>query len=174
MSVGAKFAGMLKFALLAGCAALVLTGCNEEDLLPNDPRLIGTWSTGCFNEFPGGATPDLVETFTITSTSWTSVNYDYSTNNGTCSAGEVLADSGTGSFVTGGSVAAMLGAAPVTANTIDFHATGFDLYSIYYIDEAANPDVLYIGDETATVGLDGSAPDKRPTELQDWKPRPKQ
>jgi hypothetical protein len=85
-----------------------------------------------------------------------------------------LADSGSGSFVTGGSVAAMLGAAPVTANTIDFHATGFDLYSIYYIDEAANPDVLYIGDETATVGLDGSAPDKRPTELQDWKPRPKQ
>lgn len=70
---------------------------------------------------------------------------------------------------------ATLDGAAVTARQADVvFASGDALHSIVYIDAAATPDVLYTGDELATVGLDGATTARRPTVLQAWRPRKKQ
>jgi hypothetical protein len=127
--------------------------------------LQGTW-VACTFELDDGH--DVREVFSF-SASMTVLHYDHTTTDGTCGNGAgTFRDSMVFPFTLGGEAAATLGPLGVTARTLDL---GTSMYTLAYVDTAARPYALYIGDERATAGLDASAPSKRPTVLQGWKPR---
>lgn len=157
--------------LIAGM--LLLPACVDDDSKDNGsagPSMVGTWVV-CYNE---GTGDDGEEILTFTASDITIVLHAWSSTVASCTGTKTPGTPELLPYTTGGPVSAALGAATVTAYVFDVVDGAQTLYGIYYIDEASTPNVLYLGDETADLNLDGSTPDKRPTALQDWKPRPKQ
>lgn len=147
----------------------VLQQAKPRYLLPAPPAfpgiLQGNWEN-CTYEWDFGS--DVREVFIFSGSTFTYDSYVHGTTDGTCGGTGTHNDTGSGTFTTGAAAAATLGGLNVTANAIDFF---MGLYTLVYVDTSASPYTLYIGDETATSGLDGTAPNKRPTVLQSFKPR---
>ncbi len=155
----------------------VLEQWKPRFLLPAPPAfpgiLQGSWEN-CRYELDYST--DVREVFQFSGANLTVLEYHHTTTDGTCGNGAgSLYNSTTFTFTTGAAAPATLpdpsGVNPsltVTANAFDF---GTVFYTIVYVDTSARPYTLYIGDEKATTGLDGTSPATRPTVLQGWKPR---
>jgi cysteine-rich repeat protein len=139
-----------------------------EDQLFGD--LQGTW-TSCIDE-PAPST-DTFETMTISAADVFSERGPSTSSDGTCSGAYTPLETMLGTMSLGLGVQATLGSSSVTARAVDVSTVDGTFYSIIHLDESNDPDLLYTGDQGATAGLDGSAPDRRPTVLESWKPRRK-
>jgi hypothetical protein len=70
-------------------------------------------------------------------------------------------------------VTAALDGNAVTARELDIVDSGWAYYTLVFLDTAANPDVLYLGDDMH-VARDGTAPEKRPNVLRHGMPHVRQ
>jgi hypothetical protein len=160
---------MRRFGFVLGaCLALTVgPGCGGSDGGGNNgggnggfaSTLQGTWAS-C--ETDGTASAKLAFTFsgsnvTIALASWNA--------NSTCTGTPDFQAGVSGTFTVGSAVTANLGATPVTAHQIDVTSGGSTQYDLVYVDTAANPDRLYLGDSSGAN--DGSTPALRPTALDD-------
>lgn len=102
-------------------------------------------------------------------------SWAYASTDGSCTGVETPEGDWTGFATAGPEVAATLGGVPVAgARETDVTLGGEPtFYSILYVDTAANPDVLYTGDESADPARDATTPERRPNVLQAWRPRTK-
>lgn len=158
-------------------AALAFAGCNGDDDEGPGPdtflqTLAGKWTACVDEEFE----VDYAEDLTITATSLAVETRFYQTTDGTCAGAPISTETDSATFVLGGDVAATMGVGgrAVTARAADVTGGGETFYTIVYVDTAATPDALYLGDESVDPLRDGSTPATRPNVLQDWKPRVKQ
>lgn len=170
-----KLKKLKKFLLLVSFLVLSLAiyGCGDDSGGDSAPSLVGTWIS-CFNDGFGN---DEYSSFTVTASDFSEVESTLTSTDAKCTGAIISGDTITGTYTTGPSITATLGADSVTAYEldVDIGSTGSDnFFTIYYIDTSVTPNVLYFGDETATPGLDGSSASTRPNVLQDWKPRVKQ
>jgi hypothetical protein len=144
--------------------AAVAAGCGGSDTPAPQPRaaLQGTW-TGC-RTLVGGS--DEKRTLTFAGSSVTVNTTTYVGSTGTCTgATQSFSSSGT-TFSLGADVAATLVTASVTAQQLTLNYDPTAEYTIVYVDAGApNAPALFLGDLSATPGLDGTAPSKRPTVL---------
>jgi len=120
--------------------------------------LQGTWAA-C--ETTDGVTSDKL-TFIFSGSNLTLALASWSANT-TCAGTPDSQLSGNGTFTVGSAVTADLGATPVTAYPIDLTGSGGTQYDLAYVDTAASPDRLYLGDSSGAN--DGSTPELRPTAL---------
>ncbi len=142
----------------------------EEPQGVSAPALQGTW-TSCSTEDTG----DVGEVFTISGYRVAVAGTSYASNDGSCGGAATPTFEDWVAFVLRGTAPATLRESAVVAREVDaVSASGGQLYSIMYIDTSTTPNVLYTGDETADPARDGTAPDRRPLALQQWKPRVKQ
>jgi hypothetical protein len=125
----------------------------------------GTWDA-CVLEL-GAPNVDRWERFLISGTTITFSEVVYASGNGSCTGAVNGTGGGSSTIALGAATPATLGGFAVTAHKVDL----FGMYTIVYVDTMASPYTLYIGDEGATAGLDATSDAKRPTVLQEWKPR---
>lgn len=154
------------FCFLAGL--LTLSGCGGgNDPIPGQAtQLIGSWSI-CRND--GGT--DYLEVNTFDGTNGTGTTVWYDSTNSRCDGSVTLEESSSYTYTTGGIVSASLDTATVNATIINANFGGVTFYQIFYIDTSSTPHVLYMGDETAEAGYDGTSEAARPRVLQHGLPR---
>lgn len=86
------------------------------------------------------------------------------TTNGTCSTYATSAVGVQTTFLLGTEVTATLGMATVRARQLTITGPS-PVYTLVYVNTGTTPTLLYLGDLSATPGLDGTAPAKRPEVL---------
>lgn len=121
----------------------------------------GSWAS-CQRGYYG----DVRETLSFSGTGWSGLDTLHSSDDGSCSGSVLDTFSFGGSFTLGGTVSAPLGVTTVTAHATDLIASypvSVTLYTLLYVDAAATPDVLYVGDTSGA--LDGSTAANRPASL---------
>jgi hypothetical protein len=136
--------------------------------------LQGTWEV-CRNDYPG-VESDYIERFDISGWNFAVSTIGYLSGDSTCSGTPgTPAEQASGTYSVGSFLPATFDTTTVTARELDavFGGPRGPLYTIYYVDTAAVPPVMYFGDDTATPGLDGTSPAARPTILQAAMPRQK-
>ena len=147
--------GLGLVAVAAGC------GGSDTPASRSTAAVQGAW-TGC--RTLGGS--DEKRTLTFTGSNVTVTTTTYVGSSGTCTGTTQSVSSSGTTFSLGGDVTATLVTASVTAQQLTLNYDPTAEYTIAYVDAGApNAPALFLGDLAATPGLDGTAPDKRPTAL---------
>jgi hypothetical protein len=171
-----------RFATCLAVAALMLSGCPGDDDPAPDPfpaALQGSWYR-CYTENVGqDLFEDRSEVMTVTGTNVRSVTRSHAgSSDGTCPGAGTVTSDDPGTFVLGGEVPAILRNAgtTVTARAADVTLEGQPvMYTILYLDTAANPDVLYTADEDPNdPAHNGDTPQTRHNLINDSDPRVRQ
>ncbi len=115
--------------------------------------LAGNWATGCVENVAG----DTIEVFTFLGHTLTVTRTTYESMDASCT-GAATPSTFAAALALRGPVVATLGAGTVTARQVDLADDGFSGYTIMYVDTAATPQVLYVGELGAT-------PETRPSVL---------
>ena len=138
-------------------------GCGGIDTPAAQPRstapVQGTWTVCNTVGF------DEKRTLTFTGSNVTVATTTYVGSGGTCTGAIQSFGSGGTTFSLGADVTATLVTASVTAQELTLNFDPTPEYTIAYVNTGATPALLYLGDLSATPGLDGTAPAKRPTVL---------
>jgi hypothetical protein len=130
----------------------------------------GTWDGGSFQDAlqgswaeckDGGSGASNQDTLTFSGLNLAVTSLSFP--NATCEGAGTPSGGATGVIVIGYTATAALGSSTVTATQLDLVIGGVTTYQIGYVDQAATPDRLYLGDTTGTN--DGSSPATRPTAL---------
>jgi hypothetical protein len=144
---------------MAACVAAVLvSACAGDDEDEGRPEFQGTW-VAC----AGGVTPSQKDTLVISGTRYTDTMTAH--DNDVCAGAGTAFFSDSGTVAFGPAFATTLAGAPVTAYQLDVDGAQGDFYDLGYVDVAATPDRLYLGDSNDVN--DGSTPALRPTALDD-------
>ncbi len=161
----------------AAVVAIVATGLscssgNDGHTQTFLDSLQGAWTTPCYNM--GGGVPDQRQTYTYSGNTRILATTTYASRDATCTGTATPLPSSSLTFTVGPTRTASLAGASVTAYDTDVTMdTGARRYAIVYVDTARTPPVMYGGDGGATLGLDMTTPEKRPTVLEDGRPRVK-
>lgn len=151
-------------ALLASAALAMAWGCGGSDEPTPTPAptfqelLQGAWSM-C--KASSGTSNFDILTFSGVNVTVTSDAFP----NETCTGTGTPQTPKSGTVVIGSTVTAALGSASVTATRLDITIGGPTQYNLAYIDTAATPDRMYMGDTSGAN--DGSTPELRPVSLDD-------
>ena len=150
-------------ALLASAALAMAWSCGDSSDEPTpaptfQEQLQGAWSM-C-KASTGTSNFDIL-TFSGLNVTVTSDAFP----NETCTGTGTPQTPRSGAVVIGASVTATLGSASVTATRLDITIEGPTQYNLAYINTAATPDRMYMGDTSGAN--DGSTPDLRPVSLDD-------
>lgn len=145
-------------------------GCGGSDTPapPSNAALQGTWATGCL-----AFGNDMSREVMFSGWNVTAIYSGFQSTDGSCMS-QIIVDIHTTTYSLGPDVVATLSGAPVTAWEITLDDEVSPTYGIIYVNAGVTPAVLYVGDCTATQGLDCTAPAKRPTVLDAARPYRKQ
>lgn len=147
---------ILGLGLLAACGG-------SKDTKPPVPHTFdGTW-VACRND----AGTDYREVFTVTGSNVGLGIVDYGTTDVSCDGDGTPQATVVATAVYGSPVTAGFGAGNVLATPVDLTLLGppqVTFYTLAYLDTAASPEALHLGDDTGA--LDGSTPALRPVTLQ--------
>jgi hypothetical protein len=156
--------------ILAVAAALAVTACSSDSQSQPNPYqalLQGTWARCSTN-----GVYDQSETMVFSGTSVVVDRRDHATTDVTCGGAGTATSTTPGTFVLGNETPATMrvSGATVTARAVDVTLEGqATMYSIIYVNAAAQPDLLYTAD-LGDAQHDGSTPDKRDNLLNDEQP----